>query len=250
METTIQNRYGASRATDASVINDAHSSAGEKRVLRWGGIAGMLGGVLFLAVFLFVGAVIGPDPAGPEGPISRFPEIRAARTIENALYLAVLMLWTAHVVALYRALRVASPAPAIIGSALSIMGLVVLAAGALPHAATVSIADLYHAPGASAQDRAELVMAWQATQAIFNALLVTGLVLLPFGVASFGIAMRETSAFGTRYGWAGVSLGVIGVGVAVALLVDPQSFIAVVGFLSLIVFHLVVGWKVRRMSRV
>lgn len=230
-------------------MHEVHSSAGETRILRWGGIAGMLGGVLFLAVFMFVGAIVGPDPAGPEGPISRFPEIRGARTIENALYLAVLILWAAHVLALYRALRVASPAYAIIGSALSIMGLVVLAAGALPHAATVSIADLYHAPGASAQDQAGLVMVWQATQAIFNALLVTGLVLLPLGVVCIGAAMRETPAFGKGYGWAGVSLGVIGSGAAVALLVDPQSFIAVAGFFSLIVFHLVVGWKVNRLSR-
>ena len=205
--------------------------------------------MLFLAVFIFVGAIIGPDPAGPEGPISRFPEIRAGRTIENAAYLAVLMLWTAHALALYRALRHASPAPALIGSILLGIGLVVLAAGALPHAATVLIADLYHAPGASVQDQAGLVMAWHATQGMFNALLVTGLVLLPFGMLGIGIAMRGAPAFGKGYAWAGVTLGVIGAGAAVALLVDPQSFIAVLGFFALIIFHMVMGLKLYRLSR-
>lgn len=249
MEAIIQDRYGDSPATAGSFTSDVQTSPGEKRILRWGGIAGMLGGALFLAVFMFVGAIVGPDPAGPEGPISRFPEIRAARTIENAGYLAVLILWTAHALALYRALRRASPAPAMMGGALGIMGLVVLAAGALPHAATVSIANLFHAPGASAQDQAGLVMAWQATQAIFNALLVTGLVLLPFGVVGLGLAMWEAPAFGKGYGWAGVALGVIGAVAAVALLVDPQSFIAVVGFFALICFHVVVGRKLYRLSR-
>jgi len=42
---------------------------------------------------------------------------------------------------------------------------------------------------------------------------------------------------------------VIGVVAAVVLLIDPLSAIAVVGFLVLIVFHLVAGWRVYRLSR-
>ena len=49
-------------------------------------------------------------------------------------------------------LRATSPASALIGSALSLMGLVVLAAGALPQVATAPISDLYHAPGATPDD--------------------------------------------------------------------------------------------------
>jgi len=62
----------------------------------------------------------------------RFPDIRAARTVENSLYLGVLLLWVIHCLALYRGLRRTSPTPALFGTALSILGLVVLAAGALP----------------------------------------------------------------------------------------------------------------------
>lgn len=46
----------------------------------------------------------------------------------------------------------------------------------------------------------------------------------------------------------GSELGVLGAGAAVALLVDPLSFIAVIGVFALIVFHLVVGWRLYRGS--
>jgi hypothetical protein len=209
----------------------------------------MLGGLLFIVVFLLVGIVVGADPAGPAGAIARFPEIRALRTVENGLYLVVLVLFVVHVLALYRALRATSGAPALFGSALSIIGLAVLAVGALPHAVSVPISDLYHAPGTTPADQATLVLVWQATQAIFNALLVTGLVIIPFGFLGLGAAMVRTPSLGPGYGWASVALGVVGGGAAVALLVDPPSFIAVVGIFALIAFHLIVGWKTFRISR-
>src|SRR5215208_3153277 len=108
----------------------------EISVLRWGGLAGILGGIVFIVVFVAVIAFVGPEPAEPEGEVMRFPDIRAARTVEDSLYLVVLILWVAHFLALYRALRETSLAPALFGSVLGIMGLGVLAAGALPHVAT------------------------------------------------------------------------------------------------------------------
>lgn len=223
--------------------------AGESSVLRWGGLAGILGGVLFILVFVIVGVLVGAEPAGPEGPVMRFPEIRAARTVENGLYLMVLTLWVIHFLALYRALRWTRPAGALFGSVLGIVGLVVLAVGALPHAATVAISDLYHAPGATPEAQATLVLVWHATQGIFNAMLVTGLVVLPPGVVALGVAMLGAPGFGKGYGRASVALGVVGGGAAIALLIDPLSFIAVIGIFALIVFHLVLGWKVYRLAR-
>ncbi len=67
--------------------------------------------------------------------------------VENSLYLVILLLWVTHSLALYRALRETSPTPALFGTVLSILGLGVLAAGALPHVATAPLSDLYHAPG-------------------------------------------------------------------------------------------------------
>src|ERR671913_2583776 len=115
-----------------------------KSVLRWGGLAGILGGIIFILVFVIVIAFVGPEPVEPEGEVMRFPDIRAARTVENSLYLVVLILWVAHFLALYRALRGTSLAPSLFGSVLGIVGLGVLAAGALPHVATAPISDLYH----------------------------------------------------------------------------------------------------------
>lgn len=230
-------------------MNDLQKMEQEKSVLRWGGLAGILGAIIFILVFVIVIVFVGPDPAELEGWVMRFPDIRAARTVENSLYLVTLILWVTHFLALYRALRGKSLAPALFGSVLGILGLVVLAAGALPHVATAPISDLYHAPGATPEDQATLVLLWQATQGIFDALLIVGLLLLPIGLIALGVAMLGAPAFGKGFGGVSVVLGVAGVVAASVLLVDPLSPIAVVGVLALIVFHLVLGWKVYSLSR-
>lgn len=221
----------------------------EKNVLRWGGLAGILGSIAFVLVFVIVIVFVGPDPAEPEGPVTRFPDIRTARTVENSLYLVVLILWITHFLALYRALRGTSLAPALFGSVLGIVGLGVLAAGALPHVAQAPISELYNAPGATPEDRATLVLLWQATQGIFDALFVVGLVLVPIGLIALGVAMLGAPAIGKGYGLVSVVLGVVGVGAALVVLLDPASPIAFVGVLALIVFHLILGWKVYGLSR-
>ena len=91
------------------------------------------------------------------------------------------------------------------------MGLVVLAAGALPHIATAPLANLYHAPGATPEDQAALVLQWQATQGIFDALLATGLLPLLLGVVILGAGMLTDPGFGRGFGALSVALGGIGV---------------------------------------
>ena len=221
----------------------------EKSVLRWGGLAGILGGIVFILVFVVVIAFVGAEPAQPEGEVMRFPDIRAARTVEDGLYLVVLILWVAHFLALYRALREASLAPALFGSVLGIVGLGVLAAGALPHVGSAPISDLYHAPGASPEDQATLVLMWQASQGIFDALFGVGLLLVPIGFVALGVAMLGAPAFGRGFGGVSVVVGVVGVVAASILLVDPLSPSAFVGVLALIVFHVVLGWKLYSLSR-
>jgi Domain of unknown function (DUF4386) len=221
----------------------------EQSVLRWGGLAGILGGIIFILVFVIVIVFVGPEPAQPEGEVIRFPDIRAARTLEDSLYLVVLILWVAHFLALYRALRETSLAPALFGSVLGIVGLGVLAAGALPHVASTPISELYHAPGATPEDQATLVLMWQATQGIFDALFGVGLLLVPIGFIALGVAMLVAPAFGKGLGRLGVALGVAGIVAASVLLVDPLSPSAFLGVLSLIIFHLVLGWKIYTLSR-
>jgi Domain of unknown function (DUF4386) len=227
-------------------MNDPRTS--ERSILRWGGLAGILGGIFFVLSFVVVIGFQLPDPADPKA-LTRFPDIKVARTLENSLYLVALILWVTVFLALYQGLKRTSPAPALFGASWGILGLVVLAAGALPHVASAPISDLYHAPGATAEDKATLVLIWQAAQGIFEALLTVGILLVSTGIIALGVAMLRAPAFGRGLGWASVVLGVVGVVAGSFDLVDPPSPIAAVGILALVVFQLVLGWKAYRLSR-
>jgi uncharacterized protein DUF4386 len=220
----------------------------DSSISRWGGLAGIGGSVLFVVVFAIVLIFAGPEPAGPAGPISRFPEIRVARTLENGLYLAVLVLWVPLALALFHSLRRTRPASALFGSALNIVGLAVLAAGAIPHVVTSRLSDLYHAGGATPDEQATLVLLWQANQGMFDALLLVGLLVIPVGVILLGLAMRRDPVFGKVTGNVSVAFGVVGLAAATVMLIDPLSAVAALGVFALIGFHLFAGWKTYRIS--
>lgn len=229
------------------MINQVSSDSAEQSVSRWGGLAGIAGGVLLVAVFAIVAVFVGAPAAGPAAAVMRFPDVRMAQIVEEVLYMGVLALWAVHFVAVYRALRANSLAPALFGSVLGIMGLIVLAAGALPQVVRAPISDLYHAPGATLEEQATLAVVWLATQGMLNALLLAGLLLLPLALLLFGAAMLRTPAFGKRYGRTSVTLGAVGAAAAVAAVVGVSD-IATVVILGLIVFHVAVGWKLVRLS--
>lgn len=226
-------------------MNNVQNTAQEKSVLRSGGLAGMVGGIIFILVFVIVGVFVGTEFV----EVMRYPDVRSARIVEEVLYLAVLILWVIHFLALYRALRETSLTSALFGSALGILGLVMLAADALRHIWQTPISDLYHAPGATIEAQATLVLLWQVSHGIFDTLLVTGLFLLPIGVIALGVAMFKAPAFGKGFGRLSVVLGVAGVVAASVLVVDPRSLVAVVCVFALIIFHLILGWKSYRLSR-
>ena len=221
----------------------------EKSVLRWGGIAGLLAGIIFILTAVILFGFVPPPPADPEGLVIRAPDVRAVFTVTNSLFLVFLILWVPLFLALYRALRGTSLAPALFGGVLGVLGLVVLAAAALPVIAFAPISDLYHAPGATPEDQATLVLLWQATQGIFNALFAVGFLLLPIGLIVLGVAMLGARDFGKGFGGVSVVLGVVGVVSASFFFVDPASPIALVGSLALIIFPLLLGWKVYSLSR-
>jgi hypothetical protein len=221
----------------------------DRGVLRWGGLAGLGGAVVFVAVFVIVGVFVGSDPAGPAGPITRFPEIRTARTVENGLYLAGLVLWVPLALGLGHGVRRTRPASATFGTALLLLGLTVLAAGAIPHVVTSGLAERYHAAGVTAAEQATLVLQWQATASMFDALLLVGLLVMPVGIIILGSAMLRTPAFGTVAAGGCVVLGVAGLAAAIVMLIDPRSPAAALGVLALIGFHLIAGWQIYRLSR-
>jgi hypothetical protein len=238
------------KATVHTKTNDLQKMEdGERSVLRWGGLAGMLGSILMVVTFVFVPVFVTVETSAAY-LIERFPDMRAGRTVENSLFLAVLILWVPHFLALYRALRRTSLAPALFGSVLGILGLIVLAAEALPHVAQAPISNLYHAPGTTPEEQATLVFLWQATMGILEAMLVTGLLLVPIGLICLGVAMLRAPAFGKGLGGTSVVLGALGFGGASLMFVDPASALGpMFALFTLIIFHFVLGWKVYRLSR-
>jgi magnesium-transporting ATPase (P-type) len=233
------------------MMNNVQKMEQEKSVLRWGGLAGLLGGILHILTFVVVlaGPVGLEEPADLEEWVIRFPDIRAARIVENGLYLVALILGVILFLALYRALQRTNLAPALFGSVLGILGLVVLAAGALPHVATAPLSDLYHASGATPEEQATLALMWQAAWGIFDALLAVGFFVVTIGLIALGVAMLGAPAFGKGFGWVSVVLGVVGLAAAVFNIVDPASMIAAVTFFAIIIYQLVLGWKVYSLSR-
>jgi hypothetical protein len=232
-------------------MNDVHKMEQEKNVLRWGGLAGILGSILFVAGWVIVG--VGPvgmeDPTDLAGWVTRFPDIQAARVVENLVYLAALLLAVPLYLALYRALRKTRLAPALFGSALGILGLVSMAVGATPHVAHAPLSALYHAPGTTPADQAAIALMWQATRGIFDALLYVGFFVVPIGLLLLGVGMLGTPAFGKLLGWVGVGLGVVGLVGAVLQMADPASMVGAVSYFAIVIFYLVMGIKVYRLSR-
>jgi hypothetical protein len=233
------------------MMNDLQEMEQEKSVLRWGGLAGMLGGILFILTWVVV--IAGPvgleDPADLAGWVTRFPDIKAARIVENGIYLVALILEVTLFLALYRALRRTSLAPALFGSVLGIMGLAVLMVSTIPHVAHAPLSDLYHAPGATPGDQATLALLWQATRGIFNAMLYVGFFVVPIGLIALGVAMLGAPAFGKGFGGVSVVLGVLGLVAAVLQMVDPSSMIGAGSYFACLIFYFVMGWKVYSLSK-
>ena len=232
-------------------MNNSLQMEQEKSVLRWGGLSGMLGGILFILTWVVV--IAGPvgmeDPADLAGWVTRFPDIQAARVVENLVYLAALLLEVPLFLTLYRALKRTSLAPALFGSALGILGLVSMAVSSTPHVAHAPLSELYHTPGATPADQAALALMWQATRGIFDAMLYIGFLVVPIGLIALGVAMIGAPAFGKGFGGVSVVLGVVGLVAAVLQMVDPTSMIGIGSYFACLISYLVLGWKVYSLSR-
>ena len=230
-------------------MTNLHKIEQEKSLLRWGGLSGILSGFLFIAVFAYVIIFIPADPSSLEEWVTRFPDIAAARIVENLIYLTALIFGLPLFIALYRALKNTNMAPSLLGSLLSVIGLTSMAISATPHVAHYQLSNLFQTLGTSAQDQDTIVILWQAIWAVFDAMLYVGFFIVPIGFILQGIAMFKTPAFGRSFSLMSLILGIIGFIAGILQMVDPESSFGAISFFSLIIFCFIFGSKIYRLSR-
>ncbi len=220
----------------------------DKSIMQWGGVAGIMAGILFVLTLVILLAFVPAAPADNEELVARFPDVRTATIFGEVVYAAAIILWVMLVLALYRALRSGSTAPALFGTGVGLLGLVFLGTGAVPGVAFSHISGLYHAPGATPEDRATLTAVWQGAQGMFNETDTMGFIFLTVGMILLGVAMVRSFAFGRRFGGAGILIGVVGL--AGTSMFSPDSVMfAPFAAIVVIVYPLLMGWKVYRVSR-
>ena len=205
-----------------------------------GGFAGILGSALLLAVFAFLSAFVGLETLDAQAALERYPDIRWARIIENTAYLFALALWALHSVTLFVVLRADSPGTTLAAMVMSVLGLAILAVGAIPHTAETVISDLYHAPDTAAELMPILIVAWDVSLGWVDTLVVTGVVLTPVGLLLYGIAMLRSFDFGSWTGWASILFAAAGLYAAVSSLIEESDIVGV-GIFALVFFHTVIG---------
>ena len=181
--------------------------------------------------------------------MTRFPEVKLYRVIENLSYLLGLVLQVPLFLALYRALRKTSLAPALFGSALGILGLGALVVSTTPHVAHARLADLYTAPGTTPADQAIIALMWQGVWGMIDLMVYIGFFVIPLGIFALGAAMLSAPAFGKSYGWLTIVLATIGFAAALYQMIDTASMAAFGSYLAYIVFYLVLGWKLYSLSQ-
>jgi hypothetical protein len=232
-----------------SVMNELQKMEQERSVLRWGGLSGMLGVIFFLVAIVAAMVFVGDDPPTLAETVIRFPEVKMFRVVENLSYLMGLVLQVPLFLALYRALRKTSLAPALFGSALGILGLGALLVSTTPHVAHARLADLYNAPGATPADQATIALMWQVVWGMIDVMVYIGFFVIPLGIFLLGAAMLGAPAFGKGYGWLSMVLGAIGFAAASYQMVNTASMASFGSYLAYIVFYLVLGWKLYSLSR-
>ncbi len=234
---------------DKATIESTNRIANERNVLRWGGLAGMLGAVIFLVSIVYQVAFVGTNTtAAGAGPVMRFPGLQTQIIIGQTLFLVGVLLFAPLFMALYRSLRESSLAPALFGGLLSFLGLAVLAVESEPNVAMAQISAQYHAAGATAAQQATAVQLWQATQGMFNQFDTCAYIFLSVGFIVLGVAMLKSPAFGKYLGVLSAAFGVAGLIALASFPVDSGSF-SPFALLTFAVFPLIMGWKIYGQSR-
>lgn len=224
--------------------------ANERSLLRWGGLAGIVGAIVFLCSIIYQVAFVGTGTtAAGAGPVIRFPGLQTQIIVGQTLFLVGVLLFVPLFIALSLALRRSSLAPALFGGFLSFLGLAVLAVESEPNVAMAQISAQYHAAGATAVQQATAVQLWQATQGMFNEFDTCAYIFLSVAFIFLGVAMLRAPSFGKILGGLSAAFGVAGLVALASFPVDSGSF-APFALITFAIFPLLMGWKLYGQSRV
>ena len=212
----------------------------EKSVLRVGGWAGVVAGVLF--VIALITFSISPPPVDLEQALVTFPENRTVLTVAIDLFLVGLLLFIAFFAALYWSLREPNRVFARIGLGSGVLAAVVgiVTLGGFLLAAN-AFSGLYEA--AAVSDRPVVVAAYGAVVSLLQAGNSASFLFAGLALVAVGLAMRGSQDFSEGLVWLSVVLGII------VVLFTFLSLAAPVAIIALAVFFLVYGWKVYSLSR-
>jgi len=220
----------------------------EKSFLRWGGLAGILAGVFFILTIITL-VEFGPSTtATPAQLVMNFPNVRTGLAVGNGFYFLVSVSLVGLALGLYKALRGASPGPAVFGTVLYVLGLGVTFIEDTTQFAFDPISNLYHAPGATPADQATLALLWQATQGMFNEFDVAATLLLSTGLIVLGVAMIMTPRFAKVFGGLSIAFGLAQI-IGISLFSTNSVAYAPFALLAFLVFPVVFGLKLYRLSK-
>jgi hypothetical protein len=220
----------------------------EKGFLRWGGLAGILAGVFFMVTIVTL-VEFGPSTTATAAQLAqRFPSVSTGLAVGNAFYFLVSVSLLGLALGLYRSLRGKSPALALFGTVLFVLGIGVTFVEDTTQFAFAPLSNLYNAPGATPVNQATVALLWQATQGMFNQFDTSATILLSTGLIVFGIAMFKARTFGKIFGGLSAAFGVAQI-LGITFVSTNSAAYAPFAILAFFVFPVVFGLKLFRISR-
>lgn len=230
-------------------IGTIESIGKEKSFLRLGGLAGILAGVFFLLTIITL-LQFGPSTtASPDALVNNYPNVRTGLAVGNGFYFLVGVTLIGLALGLYRALRGSSPSLALFGAVLYILGLGVTFVEDTTQFAFDPLSNLYHASGATPTDQHSITLIWQATQGMFNQFDTSATMLISAGFIVLGVTMFKVQAFGKIFGGLSVAFGAAQI-LAINLFSTNSAAYAPFALLAFLIFPVLFGWKLYRLSKV
>jgi hypothetical protein len=230
------------------ITGTKESNSKERSFLRLGGLAGILAGVFFILTIITLSQFGPSTTASPDALVNNYPNVRTALAVGNGLYFLVSVSLIGLAIGLYRALRGTSPAPALFGAALYILGLGVTFVEDTTQFAFDPLSKLYHASGATPTDQHSITLIWQATQGMFNQFDTSATILISAGFIVLGVTMFRVQAFGKIFGGLSVAFGAAQI-IAINLFSTNSAAYAPFALLAFLIFPVLFGWKLYSLSK-